>query len=93
MKKSLQTHSPQSEYIDVHPSCLERLDLGLFAAEEQIPTYQFDCIPDIPDTIGISLNKTEMDEGEIMAMYHIQNYGLETIRVFPRKLLADEAEG
>lgn len=83
-------HDPDTEYIDVEPSCLERLELGTFTDEGEIPQYQFECVPDLPDGIEVSLTKTETLKGKIMAMYHIQNYSLETVRVYPRKVTCEE---
>jgi hypothetical protein len=85
-----QPHDSETEYIDVQPSSLERLELGTFTTEDQIPEYQFECAPDLPDVIEISLTKTETMAGKIMAMYHIQNYSMETVRVFPRRILEED---
>lgn len=85
-----QPHDPETEYIDVQPSCLERLKIGTFKDERQIPEYRFECVPDLPDNIEINLTKTETLTGKIMAMYHIQNYSLETVRVYPRRITDEE---
>jgi len=89
LSKLSRTYDPEAEYIDVQPAGLERLELGIFATEESIPEYQFSCVPDLPDAIQINLTKTETKEG-IIAMYHIQNYCMETVRVFPTKVIAEE---
>lgn len=70
--------------IAVHPGMLERLDLGKFPSEREIPEYQFDLVPDLQDAMGIHQLRVETGTG-IHVVYHFQNYGMQTIEVHPRK--------
>ena len=68
----------------VHPGMLEKLDLGEFSSESDIPEYQFDLLPDLHDAMGIHQTRVETETG-IRVVYHFQNYGMQTIAVYPRK--------
>ena len=63
---------------------LEKLDLGEFSSESDIPEYQFDLLPDLHDAMGIHQTRVETETG-IRVVYHFQNYGMQTIAVYPRK--------
>lgn len=79
-------HRLTAKRIEILPMSLEKLELGTFPAEKQIPEYQFDLMPDLPDAVGMHRSLTETSDG-VHVMYYFQNYSKQTVLVFPRKMI------